>query len=95
MSQKYSITTQVCGNIDHGQDPTVPPYGVDIVELSGHDLETLHNKVRDWIDDNDIGGGNWMNPALRANGKVIGYMSYNSCIWTSSSCTASLDTSML
>ena len=88
----YSIHTEVCGNPDYGQDPSAPPYGVYIVVLSAFRLDLLRGKVRDWIDENDIGGGNWMTPAVRMNGAVIGYMSYNGVLWKDQKLKERVDT---
>jgi hypothetical protein len=77
----YSIKTEVCGNPDYGQDPRKAPYGVKITQIKAKNFDELSEKVRDWIGDNDIGGGNWMNPALYVHGEVVGYMSYNGKVW--------------
>jgi hypothetical protein len=77
----YSIKTEVCGNPDYGQNPNRPPYGVRVKTIKASTYSELVGKVRLWIDDNDIGGGNWMQPALMRNDQVIGYMSYNGKIW--------------
>lgn len=79
----YSIKTKVCGNPDYGQDPLKPPYGIDIELLQADDLSQLKALVREWQYENDIGGGNWANPAVYKNNKVMGYMSYNGKVWDS------------
>lgn len=83
----YSIKTEVCGNPDYGQDPRKPPYGVKITQIKAKTFDELSEKVRDWIGDNDIGGGNWMNPAVSMYGSVVGYMSYNGKVWADRSWT--------
>ena len=85
----YSIKTEVCGNPDYGQNPNKPPYGVRVKSIRSSSFNDLLNKVREWQSDNDIGGGNWMNPALMRDGTVIGYMSYNGKIWSDQSFTPS------
>jgi hypothetical protein len=82
---KYSIKTEVCGNPDYGQDPRKPPYGVVVKTLKADTFQELSDAVRDWIGDNDIGGGNWQNPQLLIDGQVIGYMSYNGKVWADKS----------
>jgi hypothetical protein len=77
----YSIKTEVCGNPDFGQDPRKPPYGVRVKTIKANTFTELKAKVREWIGDNDIGGGNWLEPALLLDGEVIGYMSYNGRVW--------------
>jgi len=85
----YSIKTEVCGNPDYGQDPRKPPYGVRVKTIKAKTYSELSEKVLEWICDNDIGGGNWMNPALMRDGQVIGYMSYNGKVWSDASFTPS------
>lgn len=81
----YSIKTEVCGNPDHGQDPNKPPYGVRVITLKAKTFTELKEKVSEWQYENDIGGGNWLQPALMRNGSLIGYMSYNGKIWATDS----------
>jgi hypothetical protein len=40
--------------------------------------------VREWQNENDVGGGNWGSPAVYKDGKILGYMSYNTKIWDKS-----------
>ena len=81
----FEIKTEVCGNPDYGQNPRKPPYGVRIKTIKANTFDDLLDQVRAWISDNDIGGGNWMNPALSIHGAVVGYMSYNGKVWASRS----------
>ena len=81
METLYTIKTKVCGNPDFGQNPNKPPYGVRITTLKAKTFTELLKKVREWFVENDIGGGNWQQPALMCNGSLIGYMSYNGKIW--------------
>jgi hypothetical protein len=82
---KYSMKTEVCGNPDYGQDPKKPPYGVRVITLKSHSYEDLIAQVKEWQSENDIGGGNWMNPSVSIDGEVIGYMSYNGKVWADKS----------
>lgn len=86
---QFSIETLVCGNPDYGQDPNHPPYGVEIETLRSDTYEGILELVREWQRDNDIGGGNWMNPPLVRDGEVLGYMSYNGKVWSDKSWTPS------
>jgi hypothetical protein len=81
----YSIKTEVCGNPDYGQNPNKPPYRVRVKTIRASTYAELLDKVREWQSDNDIGGGNWMNPALMRDNAVIGYMSYNGRVWSDQS----------
>ena len=84
---KFKLTTEVCGNPDYGQDPSIPPYGVEVTTLNAHKFEDLIAQVREWQYENDIGGGNWMNPSVCVDGEVVGYMSYNGKVWADKSWT--------
>ena len=84
---KFMMKTEVCGNPDFGQDPDRPPYGVMNREFTTNDFEILLLRVRKWQYENDIGGGNWMNPAVYVDGKEVGYMSYNGKVWADRSWT--------
>jgi len=81
----FELKTEVCGNPDYGQDPNKPPYGVRVKTIKATTFKELIDKVRSWQSDNDIGGGNWMNPALMRDGEIVGYMSYNCKIWSGAS----------
>lgn len=83
----YEIKTEVCGNPDKGQDPHKPPYGVRVEKIRAKTFDDLLTKVQEWQSDNDIGGGNWMNPPLVVGGEVVGYMSYNGKVWADQSWT--------
>jgi hypothetical protein len=85
----YEIKTEVCGNPDFGQDPRKPPYGVRVKTIKAKTYDLLLDQVREWQSDNDIGGGNWMNPALMRDSEIVGYMSYNGKIWSDQSITPS------
>ena len=67
----YEIKTQVCGNPDFGQDPRKPPYGVRVKKIKANTFDELKTLVREWMSDNDIGGGNWQDPPLLVNGEVV------------------------
>ena len=83
----YSIKTEVCGNPDYGQNPKRAPYGVKIITIETNGFRELVDCVRNWQHENDIGGGNWMNPAVYLDGKAVGYMYYNGKVWADRSWT--------
>lgn len=85
----YLIKTEVCGNPDYGQNPNKPPYGVIVKTIKAIAFSELLEKIVEWQADNDIGGGNWMNPALMRDGEIVGYMSYNGRVWSDASFTPS------
>lgn len=45
------------------------------------DIEEARNKVRTFIDENDLGSGNFNGGELYSDGKKIGYISYNGRVW--------------
>lgn len=73
----YSVHTSVWGNPDHGQDPSVAPWGVENTVLTADDLDMLQITVDRWQVENDIGGGNWDNAKVYYNEHYLGSMSYN------------------
>jgi len=77
----FKVKTEVCGNVDFGQNPNKPPYGVKVITLKSKSFDELKTKVQEWQYENDIGGGNWMFPPIYENDQIIGYMSYNCRIW--------------
>ena len=45
------------------------------------DIEEAKKVVREFIEKNELGGGNWPNGGVYKNGKKIGYISYNGKFW--------------
>lgn len=84
----FTVKTEVCGNVDYGQNPNKPPYGVKVITLKSESIDDLKAKVKEWQYENDIGGGNWMFPALKKDGQTIGFMSYNCRIWADTNLSA-------
>jgi len=74
------FTIRLCstGNPDHGQYAPVSNPEV----ASAETLEALKAKVEAYIEEWDLGGGNWTEPPVKENGKTIGYFSYNLRFWT-------------
>jgi hypothetical protein len=70
------------GNIDHNENPNKPKYGSKdkIVEVIS--MKEARTKCMKYIDDNDLGGGNWSGgDILDDNGKFLAHISYNGRIW--------------
>ena len=76
----YSVHTSVWGNPDHGQDPSVAPWGVENTVLSAGNINELQDTVKRWQYENDIGGGNWGHTLVYYNEHFLGDMSYNGTI---------------
>ncbi len=77
----YSVETRVYGNPDRGQDPNLPPYGVEVLTLTDETLSGLQSQVNEWQLENGIGSGNWGSPPVFKDGEVVGYMSFNGRVW--------------
>ena len=85
---KYRMVLQALGNPDHGENPY--QYIAEPREITGRSIDELVKRANDWIDENDIGSGNWsMTEVWLTDGngygdghdEFIGYMSYNGRIW--------------
>lgn len=85
---KYRMVLQALGNPDHGENPY--QYITEPKEITGRSIDDLVKQANNWIDENDIGSGNWsMAEVWRTDGngygdghdELIGYMSYNGRIW--------------
>lgn len=78
---KYCVTLTAHGNIDHGQDP----YSLILpaAEAYGESIEECQEIVRYYIDEHDLGGGNWTGGEVRDadTGEVVGRISYNGRFW--------------
>ena len=73
MKNQYSVRLRSCGNPDHGQyGPVSDP---EIVRAET--LADVVAAVRDYIDRWNLGGGNWINPPLKRDGKKIGVVRYS------------------
>lgn len=77
---KFKVNLTAHGNIDHDEDP----YEL-LFEGTGYadTIESCQQIVRDWIEETEIGGGNWTGGQVydTATGKEIGYISYNGRYW--------------
>jgi hypothetical protein len=69
------------GNPDRGQNPNTRPYGVVPKTFTASNLDALRNQIREWLDENDLGGGNWGTAKVFKDKRLYGYMSYNGRIW--------------
>lgn len=72
------MTLRSVGNPDFGQyAPLSPKLKVKVATLA--DAKAA---AQAYIDQYDLGGGNFVDPALKQDGKLIGYLSYNMRFWT-------------
>jgi hypothetical protein len=75
---RYTMTLKSVGNPDFAQ--YVPVSEPSVVEAET--LAELRNACDAYIRKWDLGGGNWTNPAVREDRKVVGYFSYNGRLWS-------------
>ena len=79
---KYKVTLGAYGNIDHGEDPYKPLDGVPQGMKEADTIEELQSIVRAYIDEHDLGAGNWTGGKVFEGEKEIGRISYNGRYWT-------------
>lgn len=73
----FEARMESVGNPDHGQYAPVS----EPCTLSAHTLPELLVKIEAYRDENDLGGGNWVDPKITCGDKVIGWVSYNGRVW--------------
>jgi hypothetical protein len=79
---KRQVYLANCGNVDFRQDDTKPlPFseGNKLVEVESK--EEARDHVINYINHNDLGGGNWIGGHYFEDGKMVGYFSYNARYW--------------
>jgi len=86
VSELFPVTLKLrlesCGNPDYGQDPERRLMGVTGSFVVVDTLEEAQVKCRAFIDDNELGSGNWAGGLVFANDHPIAYVSYNGRLWT-------------
>lgn len=75
----YSVFLSSCGNIDHGENPFVSK--VESVSYHCKSIEECQAAVMSYIDENDLGAGNWNGGQVYKHGTQIGSISYNGRFW--------------
>jgi len=73
--------------LKHSPNPDIPGYWTP-PEDSGKSkwievasFEEASKVCQDFIERNELGGGNWSGGAIKDNNKLIGYVSYNGRVW--------------
>ena len=66
------------GNVDYQQ---YSPISNPLRNIKTKTLSQLRNKVEDYIEEWNLGGGNFINPIVYKDGKRIGFFSYNRRFW--------------
>ena len=80
----YKVTLSACGNIDIGEDPYDNIVkGVRVKSKTVHcgSIEECQQVVRDYIEENWLGGSNWTGGNVFYRDKQVGYISYNGKYW--------------
>jgi len=71
-----------CGNIDFGQNPYEVKFGTStLVNIKHKKLSKLKELINVYIDEHDLGGGNFIPPKVYKGKKYVGYFSYNARFW--------------
>lgn len=74
----YIVDLSTCGNIDYGQNPYEPMYGVSSYMFKCQTIEEGIQEVRRYIELFDIGSGNWIGGQVYdENDNLIGRIHYN------------------
>lgn len=75
---KYKLIINVCGNIDHGENPNSAPYGMkkEYTETSDEIYE-LQVAMRDFVEEYNLGAGNIASAKVYEDGMYIGDIFYN------------------
>ena len=74
----YTVKLNTCGNIDYGQNPYEPMYGVPSYTFKCQTIEECVQEVRRYIELFNIGSGNWTGGQVYdENDNLIGRIHYN------------------
>lgn len=66
------------GNPDHGQYAPVSEKKTVEVSTIAEAIKACEDYIEEW----NLGGGNFVDPRVMQDGKHIGYISYNGRFWT-------------
>ena len=79
---KYKVELNSCGNPDHGENPYKQIEGALAVMAHVDSIEEAQQAVRDYIDEHDLGSGNWAGGSVwTEENEYIGRISYNGRFW--------------
>lgn len=83
--EKNTLTVSLAsvGNIDYGQNPFQPLFGVPTLKKEVSNLEEAAKVCREYIDEYNLGGSHWSGgEVFDSNGKQVAYVSYNGRVWS-------------
>jgi len=77
-----TVTLETVGNVDHGQDPTQPLYGVPNLKAKCASVTQAQEACKNFIEEHNLGAGNWTGGEVcDESGGVVGRISYNGRFW--------------
>lgn len=80
----YQVILSAYGNIDHNENPysnVVNGNSIPIIKTVVDTIEDCQNLVRTYIDEFDLGAGNWTGGAVYDENGYVGKVSYNGRFW--------------
>lgn len=77
----FTVTLASVGNPDHGQDPSRPLPGLKNVTVAVKTKQEASEACRRFIDENQLGGGNWSGGDVFSEGNLVARVSYNGRVW--------------
>lgn len=80
----YTVTLSAHGNIDHYENPyanIVNGVEIEAKTAQAETIEECQKLVRMYIEENNLGGGNWTGGKVFKDGVQVGYISYNGRYW--------------
>lgn len=78
---KFTVTLASSGNPDFRQTPGRSLPGVPKKKASTETMADASKACQAYINEHQLGGGNWAGGAISENGAVIAHVSYNGRIW--------------
>lgn len=78
---RYTVILDNRGNPDRAQDSSRRLPGTVREVVPVEDFAAALKACRDYIEENDLGSGNWTGGDIRENGKVVAKVSYNGAVW--------------
>lgn len=82
VKRELIVKLSAAGNIDRGEDPDSPLYGVPNGSKAVVSLAEASKACRQYIDEHGLGGGQWTGgDVLTKDGALVARVSYNGRIW--------------
>jgi hypothetical protein len=78
----YTVELKSCGNVDYNQDPNKPMYGCEPDQYKPvKSFKEASEAVKEFINKNRLGSGNWVGGLVRKKGIIVADVSYNGRVW--------------